>query len=111
MTETCSGISGFWLNNHIDKCSSAGKPFSNVDISIINNNVSIASDMNMKGYYQERGKEVIVLKKGDIIIEIGGKDIKNIYDYMYRLGELNPGQNINIKVRRGDIIIDLKVNL
>ena len=36
MTETCSGISGFWLNKHIDKCSSAGKPFSNVIISIIN---------------------------------------------------------------------------
>ena len=53
MAETCSGISGFWLNNHIDKCSSAGKPFSNVDISIINNNISIASDMNMRGYYQE----------------------------------------------------------
>jgi S1-C subfamily serine protease len=51
------------------------------------------------------------LKKGDIIIEIGGKDIKNIYDYMYRLGELNPGESINIKVRRGDRIIDLKVNL
>jgi len=53
MTETCSGISGFWLNNHIDKCSSVGKPFSNVDISIINNNISIASDMNMRGYYQK----------------------------------------------------------
>ena len=39
------------------------------------------------------------------------KDIKNIYDYMYRLGELKPGESINIKVRRGERIIDLTVNL
>ena len=51
------------------------------------------------------------LKKGDIIIEIGGKDIKNIYDYMYRLGELKPGENINVKVRRGENTLNLTVNL
>ena len=51
------------------------------------------------------------LKKGDIIIEIDGKDIKNIYDYMYRLGELKPGENINVKVRRGENILNLTVNL
>ncbi len=51
------------------------------------------------------------LKKGDIIIEIDGKDIKNIYDYMYRLGELKPGENINLKVRRGENILNLTVNL
>ena len=51
------------------------------------------------------------LKKGDILIEIDGKEIKNIYDYMYRLGELKPGESINIKVRRGERIIDLTVNL
>ena len=51
------------------------------------------------------------LKKGDIIIEIDGKDIKNIYDYMYRLGELKPGENINVKVRRGENTLNLTVNL
>ena len=51
------------------------------------------------------------LIKGDIIIEIEGKDIKNIYDYMYRLGELKPGENINVKVRRGENILNLTVSL
>ena len=51
------------------------------------------------------------LKKGDIIIEIDGKDIKNIYDYMYRLGELKPGENINVKIRRGENTLNLTVNL
>jgi hypothetical protein len=51
------------------------------------------------------------LIKGDIIIEIDGKDIKNIYDYMYRLGELKLGENINVKVRRGENILNLTISL
>ena len=52
MTETCSGISGFWVNDNKDKYSSVGKPFSNVDISIDNlGKALINSKMNMLGYY------------------------------------------------------------
>ena len=53
MTETCSGISGFWLNNHIEKYDSVGKPFSDVSLTINDeNNILISSKMNMLGYYQ-----------------------------------------------------------
>ena len=34
MTETCSGISGFWLKNYPEKLNSVGIPFSDVNISI-----------------------------------------------------------------------------
>ena len=52
MTETCSGISGFWINENIDKYNSAGKPFPNVSISIDDSGkVLISSKMNMLGYY------------------------------------------------------------
>ncbi len=47
--------------------------------------------------------------KGDIIIEIEGKEIKNIYDYMYRLAELKKGQTVKVKVRRGEDILELTV--
>ena len=93
MTETCSGISGFWLNNHIDKLSSAGKPFSNVDISINNNNnVSIASDMNMMGYYQETKSEQPFISS-----DIG--ELKNGFLYIV-------GRSDDIVVCRGE-----KINL
>jgi len=39
---------------------------------------------------------------GDVIVEIGGKEVRDIYDYMYRLGELKKGETVEVKVRRGE---------
>ncbi|MBC8197833.1 MAG: AMP-binding protein [Candidatus Marinimicrobia bacterium] len=33
MTETCSGVSGFWINDYPEKLNSVGKPFNNLTIS------------------------------------------------------------------------------
>jgi acetylornithine deacetylase/succinyl-diaminopimelate desuccinylase-like protein len=41
------------------------------------------------------------LKGGDIIIKFGEKTIKNIYDYMYALGEYKPGDSVTMVVKRG----------
>ena len=58
MTETCSGISGFWVNENIDQYSSVGRPFSNVDITIDDSGkVLITSKMNMLGYYYGKKQE------------------------------------------------------
>jgi len=51
------------------------------------------------------------LKGGDIIVSLGGKDITNIYDYMYILGELKPGQTVDVVVMRRDERITLTVTL
>ena len=51
------------------------------------------------------------MQKGDVIIEIGGKEVKNIYDYMYRLAELKSGQTVEVKVLRNDKELLLSVNL
>jgi len=51
MTETCSGVSGFWIQNHPDKLDSVGKAFNGVELSISDNFIKIKSDMNMLGYY------------------------------------------------------------
>lgn len=40
------------------------------------------------------------LKAGDIIIGMAGKKILNIYDYMGILGELKPGQVVDVEVLR-----------
>jgi len=49
--------------------------------------------------------------KGDVIIEIEGKEIKNIYDYMYRLAELKKGQTVSVKVQRGEEVLELHLDL
>jgi aminopeptidase YwaD len=42
------------------------------------------------------------MKKGDIITFIGGKSVNNIYDYMFRMGQLKHGQTISVEVIRKD---------
>jgi aminopeptidase YwaD len=51
------------------------------------------------------------MKKGDYIMAIEGKEIKGIYDYMYRLNKCKKGQVIVVKVKRDDKLLDLIVTL
>jgi aminopeptidase YwaD len=49
------------------------------------------------------------LKAGDRIVKIGSRDVKNVYDYTYALGELKAGQEYVIEVMRGDERLTLKI--
>ena len=51
------------------------------------------------------------MKKGDILIEIDGKKLLNIREYMGRMGELKKGQKITVKVLRGGKPLTLDVQL
>lgn len=51
------------------------------------------------------------MKKGDVIIEINSKPVKDLYEYMERLGELKKGDLIDVIVMRGEEKITLKVQL
>ena len=49
------------------------------------------------------------IRKGDIIKAINGKSIKDIYEYMERLGELREGMTVPVMIDRGDKEIKLSV--
>jgi S1-C subfamily serine protease len=49
------------------------------------------------------------IKPGDIIVKMGGKEIKNIYDYTYALGDYNPGDEVEVVVLRGNEKLSFKV--
>lgn len=51
------------------------------------------------------------INSGDVLVEIDGKDIQDIYDYMHRLEELKKGQKVKVKVRRGEETVWLTVEL
>lgn len=55
--------------------------------------------------------ETAGIQSGDILIEIDGKDIQDIYDYMHRLEKLKKGQRVVIKVQRGGETVELTVEL
>jgi hypothetical protein len=58
----------------------------------------LRADMVIKGKTADRAG----MKDGDIITAINGKKVKDVYDYMYRLSNLKPGQNITIEIIRDD---------
>ena len=47
---------------------------------------------------------------GDIIVELAGRKIENIYDYTYAIEALKVGEAVKIKVRRGDKTVELEVS-
>ncbi len=49
------------------------------------------------------------VKAGDIILKLGGKDIQNIYDYTYVMGDLKIGVENTITVLRDGKPMDLKI--
>jgi len=51
------------------------------------------------------------MKGGDIIVKCAGRQIKNVYDYTYVLGERQPGEVVEIVVLRGSETVKLVVTL
>ncbi len=51
------------------------------------------------------------MQAGDIITKFGDTDVKNIYDYMYGMGEYKPGDEVEIVVLRNNEKVTLKVVL
>ena len=51
------------------------------------------------------------LKGGDIVLRFGDREIRNIYDYMYALGDHKAGDVVKLLVKRGASTIELEVTL
>jgi aminopeptidase YwaD len=49
------------------------------------------------------------LKAGDRIVKIANRDVKNVYDYTFALGEMKAGQEYVVEIRRGSEKLTLKV--
>jgi hypothetical protein len=50
------------------------------------------------------------LKAGDRIVKMAGRDVRNVYDYTYALGEMKPGQEYEVElVRPGGQTLKLKI--
>lgn len=49
------------------------------------------------------------LQAGDVVIKVGSRIIRNIYDYMYALGDHQPGETATFTVQRGEHVLELAV--
>lgn len=51
------------------------------------------------------------LRGGDVLVRFGEKDIRNIYDYTYALGERKPGDVVTLLVKREGKDVPLEITL
>ena len=65
----------------------------------------------IKDYPATTATDPAGLKGGDILVEFDGKPIQNLYDFTYALRAKKPGQEVLVKVLRGDQTIVAKVLL
>src|SRR5215831_2414891 len=49
------------------------------------------------------------LKAGDKVVKLAGRDVKNVYDYTYALGEMKAGQEYEIEVVRDGQRLTMKI--
>jgi hypothetical protein len=49
------------------------------------------------------------LKAGDRIMKLAGRDVHNVYDYTYALGEMKAGEEYEIEIMRGSERLKLKI--
>ena len=49
------------------------------------------------------------LQAGDVVLRVGERPIRNIYDYMYALGDHKPGETVVFIVQRGERTLQLEV--
>ena len=49
------------------------------------------------------------LKAGDRIVKLAGREVKNVYDYTYALGEMKAGQEYEVEIVRGSERLTLKI--
>ncbi|MBL8005975.1 MAG: M20/M25/M40 family metallo-hydrolase [Ignavibacteria bacterium] len=72
---------------------------------------STVEGMKITGVKEGSPAEKAGLIAEDVIIKFGTKDVKNIYDYMYAMGEYKPGEEAEIIVLRKNEQVTLKIIL
>ncbi len=82
-----------------------------VTFGVIPSYGSSAVGLEIDGTKKGGPAEIAGLQKSDIIVAIGGGEIKDVYDYMYRLAELKVGQEVSVTVMRGEETLELKLQL
>lgn len=75
--------------------------------------VTVSTDEGLKAEIVSTGKpaDKAGMKNGDVIVELNGKRVKDIYGYMDILATLKPDTTIEAKVKRENKIIELKIKL
>ncbi len=82
-----------------------------VSLGIVPDFAEDVPGMKISGTRPGSAAEKAGLKAGDIIVNFGGKEVRNIYEFTDLLGQFKPGDKVQIVVKRGTETVTLEATL
>ena len=80
-----------------------------VTLGVMPDYVFDGEGMRIDAVLDDRPAQKAGLEKGDIVIQIGDVQVKNIYDYMDGLSKFKKGEKTKVKVKRKEEVIEREV--
>ncbi len=80
-----------------------------VYLGTIPNYAETNDGMMLDGVREDSPAAAAGLKAGDKIIKMAGREVRNVYDYTYALGEMKAGEEYEVEVVRGGQTLKLKI--
>ena len=80
-----------------------------VTLGVMPDYIAEVKGLRIDGVSADRPADKAGIKAGDVIIKMGGRDVKDIYDYMSCLSKFRKHDTTDVIVERGKDTLDLKV--
>jgi S1-C subfamily serine protease len=80
-----------------------------VYLGTIPNYADSTNGLTLDGVREDSPAAKAGLKAGDRIVKLAGREVKNVYDYTYALGEMKANVEYDVELVRGDEILKLKI--
>ena len=81
----------------------------NVSLGTIPNYAESNDGLKLDGVRDNSPAAKAGLKGGDVIVKLAGRDIRNVYDYTYALGQMKAGEEYEVEAMRGSERLKLKI--
>jgi Zn-dependent M28 family amino/carboxypeptidase len=104
------GASDERINYTVAKSEATGRSTGfRVYLGTIPNYAESSNGLTLDGVRDDSPAAKAGLKAGDRIVKLAGREIRNVYDYTYALGEMKAGQEYEVEAMRGAELLKLKL--
>ena len=94
----------------VSKSEGARRPMGfRVTLGLVPNYAEATDGMKIDGVRDDSPAAHAGLRAGDRVTRLAGRDVKNVYDYTYALGEMRAGAEYEIEIVRGSQTLKLKI--
>jgi hypothetical protein len=80
-----------------------------VTLGVVPNYAEATDGMKIDGVRDDSPAARAGLLAGDRVTHLAGREVKNVYDYTYALGEMKAGEEYDIEIVRGSQTLKLKI--